>query len=142
MTFSEHRNRIGKVIIFANFAIFLLVFILFFLNGFTPEELTEILKYLIPIKSVYMTTLVRYIIVHKDESSTGEQIDQQTTINPLYRNLSQLLVYTHISSLSLVILFCALNLISFQALTLFVAIIETFFGAYVGLVISDMYKVE
>jgi len=140
MKIAKHRQKIGKFILIANIVIFILIFILYAIGGFLTEELMEILKFLIPIKSIYMTALVKFIIANKkqilDEKSDNEEL------MPLYKTVTNIFVYTHIITLSLMIVFCAFNIISFKFLINGIAILETFFGAYIGLIITDMFKVE
>lgn len=136
MTISQHRNRIGKFIIISSFVLFLLIFILFGLKGFTPEELTDILKILVPIKTVYMTALIKFVIANKNNEIT----EGEKEATGLYKTLTNVTVYSHILLLMLAITLSAFNIISFEALTSFVAILETFFGAYIGLIIADMFK--
>ncbi|MBP2833815.1 hypothetical protein J8281_16590 [Aquimarina sp. U1-2] len=151
MNIDKHRSYIGKFVITSSLLIFILVLILFALKGFTPEELSEILKYLVPIKAVYLTALVKYVIANKKvEEKKEEQNNVDSTelaanekhlISPLYKTMANLFIYGHITFLTSSIVMAAFNIISFSSLTYFIAIIETFFGVYVGLIISDMFKV-
>jgi len=142
MTISKHRDTIGKFIIIAHLSIFGLIFILFGLGGFTPDELSNVLKFLVPIKAIYITALVKFIIANKKKIKKESQNEKDTAqVNNLYKNVTNIFVYSHIIILAVVISFSAFNIITFVFLQNAIAIIETFFGAYIGLIISDMFKV-
>jgi hypothetical protein len=143
MTIARHREKIGKFIIIAHLSIFILIFILFGLGGFTSDELGIILKFLIPIKTIYITALVKFVIANKKKIENDKQTDDQTTkVQPLYKSVTNIFVYSHITILAITITMAAFNLISFSFLQNAVAIIETFFGAYIGIIITDMFKIE
>ena len=140
MEISQHRQKIGKFILISNLTIFILIFILYAKGGFLAEELTLILQFLVPIKSVYMTALVKFIIANKKEVAENKEDKEKLTL--LYKTVTNIIVYAHITSLALMIVFCAFNIVSFEFLKYGIAILETFFGAYVGLIITDMFKIE
>ncbi len=152
MNIDKHRSYIGKFVIISSLLIFIIVLVLFALKGFTPEELSEILKYLVPIKAVYLTALVKYVIANKNikEKTKGKKStdsddtakNEENLVSPLYKTMANVFIYGHIIFLASSIIMAAFNVISFSSLTYFIAIIETFFGVYVGLIISDMFKVE
>lgn len=140
MTLAQHRNKIGKFILFANFGLFVLIFVLFVIGGYTDEELINVLKFLLPIKSIYMTALVKHVVTNRNADNVSEEDNQN--IKPLYKNVTDLIVYSHILLLSLFVVLCGINLVSFDFLINSIAIIETFFGAYVGIIITDLFKVD
>lgn len=139
MTVASHREKIGKVIIVAHLSIFVLIFILYALGGFLTEELADTLKFLIPIKTIYITALVKFIIANKNKEESEET---PIEINPLYKNVTNIFIYTHIILLMISVLLVAFNGISFPTFQNTISIIETFFGTYIGLIITDMFKVN
>lgn len=143
MTITRHREKIGKFIIVAHLSIFVLIFLLFGLGGFTPEELGEVLKFLVPIKTIYVTALVKFIIANKKKVEKEKQSENdKEEVDTLYKNVTNIFVYSHIVLLALTITIAAFNIITFAFLQNAIAVIETFFGAYIGLIISDMFKIK
>ena len=140
MTLAQHRNKIGKFILFANLGLFVLIFVLFVIGGYTDEELIDVLKFLLPIKSIYMTALVKHVVTNRNADKVSEEDNQN--IKPLYKNVTDLIVYSHILLLGLFVVLCGINLLSFEFLINSIAIIETFFGAYVGIIITDLFKAD
>ena len=63
---SIFRNRLGKFILISNLVFGILIVILYFFKGFDDDEFGELLKILAPIKSVYLTALIRYVIANRN----------------------------------------------------------------------------
>ena len=110
------------------------------LQGFTSGELSEILKILAPIKAIYITAIIKYIIDNKNSDSTQEA--DSFTLSELYKTITKLIIYSHIFLIYSLVILVAINLISFQDFKTVLAIVETFFGGYIGLLISDMFKTD
>lgn len=143
MTIEKHREKIGKFIIVAHLSIFILILILFALGGFTPEELGDVLKFLVPIKTIYVTALVKFVIANKKRDNNDEElVENKEKVTNLYKNVTNIFVYSHIILLAGAITIAAFNIITFVFLQNAIAIIETFFGAYIGLIITDMFNVD
>lgn len=141
MTLEQYRTQIGKFIIYANIFIFFLLFSLFLLKGFTHNELTETLKLLVPIKAVYLTALVKFILINKNiDKEKKKKGIEQLHISTLYKAVTRSIIYSHILAIVVMIILCSLNIISFIAFTYSIAVIETIFGAYIGMIIGDMFK--
>lgn len=138
MTVAQHRNKIGKFIIISNIIAFLLILFFFIFQGFTTDELTEVFKYLLPIKAVYMTALIRYIVSKKVVSDEEKDND---VVSNLYKITVNVVIVCHIVLLYTIITLCAFNIISFVTLTYGITIVETFFGVFIGVIISDMFQV-
>jgi protein-S-isoprenylcysteine O-methyltransferase Ste14 len=143
MTIAKHREKIGKFIIVAHLSIFILIFVLFGLGGFTSEELGEVLKFLIPIKTIYITALIKFVITNKKKVANKNQSEDDTAqVDTLYKNVTNIFIYSHIILLAIAITIAAFNIITFTFLQNAIAIIETFFGAYIGFIITDMFKAD
>ncbi len=131
----------GKVIIYSNGALFLSVIILFLLDGFLPDELTEIMKFLVPVQSVYMTAIVKFMIENKYvKKEEEEEEDGQKILNPFYVKITRLIVLVHILVILSGIILKGLGIIELTMLTSLVAVVETFFGVYIGGILLDLYK--
>lgn len=142
---AKHRYRIGLFILVGNILAILLIFLFFILDGYTDEEATQLLKFLAPIKALYITTIIKFVISDKNKSTENAQNDaKEIEVLPrLYAPLTTIIVYGHLISINLLITLCAFNIgMSFEDLLLFLSIIETSFGIYVGLIISDLFQAE
>ena len=138
----SHKYRIGKFIFFSNLALFGIIFILYILKGFTNDEFLDIIKLLAPIKAVYMTALVKFVIANR-QTSDKEIKKSKDQVNSLYKTVTSIMIYSHIISLmTLVILFALFRIFDFASLKNLVVLIEFFFGAYIGLIMTDMFKTE
>ena len=127
----------GKFILFSNIGLFILILVFFGLKGFTEEELGTLLRYLIPIKSIYLTAVVKFVI---DQRGKDPATDRPQPVSPLYHSVTRALIYTHILLLYLLIILSAFNAISFDFLVNSLVVIESLFGIYIGLIVSDMFK--
>lgn len=138
MNFSNYRNRVGRFILFSNIILFILIIILYGLKGFTDEELTELLKYLIPIKSIYLTAVVKFVI---EKQKWNDKVEYKNLpLHPLFKTVAKGLIYSHISILYCLILFTAFNVISFIFLINTLVVVESLFGIYIGLIVAEMFK--
>lgn len=141
MTESQYRYNIAIIILVANIFIFLLIIALNAFGGFSHQDLLEIFRFLLPIKTAYMTLLVKYIIANKHEKP--EQNDS-FILNRLYTSVTTIIIICNITFLSLSIILFAFNTMieNIDSLKTYIAVIETLFGAYVGIIISDIFKIE
>ncbi|MCI5178472.1 MAG: hypothetical protein D3911_03955 [Candidatus Electrothrix sp. AW3_4] len=141
MTESQYRYRVAIVILFANIFVFLLIIILYAFGGFTPDDLAELFKFLLPIKSTYMTLLIKYIIANKNE--TTDTIGT-LRISKLYTLVTSIIIICNIIFISIAIVLAAFNILidNIDSLKTSIAVIETMFGAYVGIILSDLFKID
>jgi len=136
----QHKQKIGRFIFFSTLILFALILILYFLNGFTNEEFADIMKFFAPIKAVYMTALIKYVIAHRNETENDKTNNK---INKLYKSLTTFMVYSHILSLIIItFIFALFRLMDYATYKNTITFIELFFGAYIGLIISDMFKIQ
>ena len=138
---TRHRNRLGRFILISNIGFALLIVVYFLLGGFDTDEFTELMKILVPIKSVYLTAFIKYVIANKNLPPQGE--GEKALLNPLYATTSFIVIMTHISSLVICTSIYALfNAMMFDVLITVIIFIESLFGVYVGLFMASMFKVE
>lgn len=142
MTVGQHRDKLGKFILCANGGIFILIAVLYALKGLTFDDLKEILPILLPIKAVYMTPLIKYVTANKIETEADKK--DAKSLKPLYKSVANFLIRSHIVLLILSISLYAFNqvIMNIAELKMAVAVIEFFFGAYIGIIVTDMFKVE
>jgi len=138
----SHKYKIGKFIFFSNLVLFGLLFIFYILKGFTNDEFVDLLKLLAPIKAVYMTALIKFVIANRN-TSDKEIKRAKEQVNTLYKTVTSIMIYSHIISLITVItLFAFFRLFDFGTLKNVITFIEIFFGAYIGLIMTDMFKTD
>lgn len=137
----EHKFRVGRFIFFSNLALFGLLIVFYSMQGFRNDEFSEIIKLLAPIKAVYMTALIKYVIANKHEVINKQNEIKKVT--KLYRSITSVMVVAHILSLIIAITaFALFNAMDFKALKNTIVFLEIFFGAYIGLIMSDMFGTD
>jgi len=92
-----------------------------------------------PVTAVYIGALVKFAIENKN---VIEDDKNDPVVNKLYVTISQWTIPFHFITIFIIINLKALNLITFGDLKIGFSIIETFFGAYVGYIVSSLFKVE
>ena len=133
------RNKISKFILISNAILFITIIALYFFNGFLPDEFSVLIAIISPVTAVYIGALVKYAIENKnvvDEEPEGKKVNQ------LYVTISYWSIPFHFISIFLIVNLKAINLITFEDLKIAFSIIETFFGAYVGYIVSSLFKVD
>jgi hypothetical protein len=138
ITIEKHRYQLGRFILVSSGLLIILVFIYRFLHGFTEEEFTTLMTLLAPIKAVYLSALVKYIV----SNPTGEVQDKdKQVLSKLYVTTSRGIIYTHMLSLIVLITgFAFFRFIEFKSLIGLVSGIETAFGVYVGLFLTNLFQ--
>ncbi len=132
--------KMGKLIIWSNIIIFVIVG-LGGIRGFADEdELMSVIKLLAPINSIYMAAVIKFMIGNKNAVSS-EKIKGASTLNKGYIGLTKTIIYLHLIIVAgLILLKIAGFISSISTLTAGLAIAETFFGVYVGTIIVDLFK--
>jgi len=132
------RKRISYIIIISEFVLFTILF-LALLGALIPKHLMTLIGILAPIITVYLSALVNYGVENRYKKE--EKNDKK--VNPLYVTISYIFIPAHfLSILFLVVIYALFVPFSFETLKVFFTIIEVFFGAYVGLIVSSLYKTE
>ena len=141
ITEAQYRNRLGRFILVSNLVFGCLLIFFYLIRGFDTEEFTDLIKVIIPIKSAYLTALIRYVVANRN---VIDKKDQPTIkVNQLFVSTSFIMIIVHIVSLiTATSLYALFNLMDFGALMNIILGLETFFGVYVGVIIASMFKVE
>ncbi|NJN77750.1 MAG: hypothetical protein HC803_04980 [Saprospiraceae bacterium] len=135
------RNRLGRFILYSNLGFGILIVILYFLKGFDDNEFSDLLKILTPIKAVYLTALIRYVIANRNISPILD--DDSKKITPLFARTSFAIIFVHITTLIVsTSLFALFNAMDFDVLINIIISVETFFGIYVGMFMASMFQVK
>lgn len=143
MEVTQFQKRIAIVLLIAHLLMFLVLFISYWLGGMLPEDLQDVLKILIPVNSLYMTALVKFMV------ATGRTVENPDAPKPpvlkvrfsgTYRTITWLISTAHIGVLILVIILNHFKVISFESLMTSVPIVESLFGAYAGIILLDLFN--
>lgn len=136
----QHRNHIGRFILFSNAIFMVSLLLLYLLSGFTDQEFQRLLKMLAPVKAIYLTALVKYTIANKHESTVEES---GKPLSPLFSQASYYFIFGYmIALIGITWGYAFFNIVLFETLENLLATLETFFGVYVGLFIADIFKVN
>jgi len=139
MTETILRNKISKFILVSNAILFVTIITLYLFNGFLPDEFTVLLALIAPVTAVYIGALVKYAIENKNIVDNNPK---ERPVNQLYITISYWSIPFHFVSIFIMINLKAINLLTFEELKISFTIIETFFGAYVGYIVSSLFKTE
>lgn len=139
---SIFRNKLGNFILISTLGFAILIVLYYFLGGFTNEEFTDLLKLLAPIKAVYLTALIRYVIANRNvKQEVPNEVEPEIT--SLFAQTSFIIIFLHITTLIVITSMNAMfNAIDFKVLLNLIIGIETFFGIYVGMFMASMFKIE
>ncbi len=139
MTENQLRNKISRFIIISNSILYLSTIIYYFFLGFDDEELTVLIGLLTPITTVYMAAMIKYAVSNKN---VMENPEKDIRVNKLYITITSWAIPAHFFILFFAISAKALvNAINFEQLKIIFTIVESLFGAYVGIIVSSLYKV-
>lgn len=133
------RNRISRFILISNVILYVSTFIYYILKGFDGEELSVIIALLSPVTAVYLAAMFKYAA---DTRHKEEPLDDRK-VSKLYVMITNWSIPLHFGIIFLTISMKALfNFITFEQLKLIFAGTESLFGAYVGIIVASLYKVE
>ncbi len=142
----DFQFKMGKLIMVSNIVIFILVALGYVFKGFADDdEVSAVLKLLAPINSIYMAAVIKYIISQKNVVDGNDESEEEKPkpilINKGYATVTRTIIYFHFIALVFLIGARILGAIgSIDTLTTSIAILETFFGAYVGTIIVDLFS--
>lgn len=137
---NEHLFRIqtGRLITYLNLSIFGIVIVMSIFQGFTGNQPYILFGILAAIKSLYLTSFIKYI----RKTKYVKDIYPTKEIQKSFASTVKFVVLAHFSSLALAIILCGINgdIIEFSTLTeRVIPAIETTFGIYIGLIIPDLF---
>lgn len=139
MNESVLRNRISKFILISNGLLFITIITLYLFSGFLADEFSVLIALISPVTAVYIGALVKYAVENKN---VIENEFNERPVSQLYVTISYWSIPFHFISIFLIINLKAFNLITFADLKIGFSIIETFFGVYVGYIVSSLFKVD
>ena len=138
MTETQLKTRVGLFVVIAHFSILILVLVLYVLGGFLFNEMTTTSALIVPMFSVYTTAIIKYIIAGKNRMPCkGDPVTGE------YAFIAWFVPGLFVGVLIAAILLKAFNVgfSSFEEFKIMMGVLETVFGAYVGLVLASMYQI-
>jgi glucan phosphoethanolaminetransferase (alkaline phosphatase superfamily) len=131
------KSTLSLIVVLGHFMLLLLVVLMFFLSAFTFSELTTTIAILLPITSIYASTVIKEIIRDRN----FEQQVANTKYTSSYALLSIALPLTFITYLFAIVLLKSFN-IGVENFDQFKGLLvtgETIFAVYVGQIVHSMF---
>ena len=136
MTKTQIKTRVGLFLIISHFTIVILVVILSLFGGYKFEEMTTTIALIVPMFSVYTTAIIKYII--KNSQRTKAESD---FVTKEFAFITFFIPSLFVALLAAITVLKSLNIgfKNFEQFKTMLAICETVFGAYIGLLISSLF---
>ncbi len=140
MNENQLRKQITKFVLVSNAILYVLIVIYYMFKGLDQEEFSVLIGMLSPITTVYIAAIVKYAIENKN-SKENNHSDKK--VSKFYQMITFWAIPGHFFILLFAIsMFALFNFINFEELKITFTIVESLFGAYVGLIVSSLYKVN
>ena len=138
MTERRLRDGVGLFLIISNILVVAAAIALYFLGGFLFDEITTTIALVVPMFSVYTTAIIKSIIANRQES-----VDSSPPVSGSYVFIAWVFPIVFTLFLVALVFLKAYNIgfASFEQFKAFLIASETIFGAYLGLVLSSMFRV-
>lgn len=129
--------RLGMIIISANLLLFVSIIVLWQCDCFLDKEFWSLIKFIIPIKSLYLALIVKFMARHKYENESKSK-----RLYSGYIYFTTFIVWSYILLLFGCVFMKAFNVLinEFDILMNLLVVIETIFGGYAGYMINDLFK--
>jgi hypothetical protein len=130
------RAIVSSILVVGHFVILAAVFIMYTLSGFTFTELTTTISILLPITSIYTSTVIKEIIRDREEDGKTHP-----TYSIAYSLISILIPLGFILYLFAIVILKSFNhgIENFDQFKTLLVSGETIFAAYVGLIVHSMF---
>ena len=133
------RARIARQILVYHFILIGISCVYYLLRGFDFEEFTSLMGILAPVTALYGGAVFRYI----GRSITEPNFNGKNGDLPM-NSLVKWLVHGHFFTVMLLISLKALapNVLNFQDMTMFLTLVESALGVYMGNIILALFEVK
>jgi hypothetical protein len=130
------RTRIARLILIYHFALIAVSSILYISKGFDFEEFTSLIGILAPVTALYGGAVFRFL----GRSITEPNLNGQN--NAPINGLVKWLVNGHFAAMLTLISLKALapNILNFQDMTMFLTLVESALGVYMGNIILALFE--
>lgn len=133
------RARIARLILVYHFILIGISCVYYLLRGFDFEEFTSLMGILAPVTALYGGAVFRYI----GRSITEPNFNGNNGNIPI-NGMVKWLVHGHFATVMLLISLKALapNVLNFQDMTMFLTLVESALGVYMGNIILALFEVK
>jgi len=133
------KAKIGLFLIISHFAIVILIVLLYLLNGFLFHEMTTAIALIIPMFSIYSTAIIKYFVANRNEETVNSYNSKKVTME--YTFITFLIPSLFVFFLIMLTILKSLNVgfSSFEQYKTMLALCETAFGAYIGIILSSLF---
>ena len=134
---SKLKSILGLLIIISHFIAILLTIFLWILGGFLFDEMTTTVALIIPLFSIYTTAIIKDVIANRVSRPT-----KQKTVSPEYVFITFFIPGIFVFLLISIIILKSFNIgfEDFEQFKIMLGLLQTIFGAYMGLVLSSQFK--
>jgi hypothetical protein len=132
------RAIVSSILVIGHFLILATVFVMYTLSGFTFAELTTTVSILLPITSIYTSTVIKEIIRDREGGKT------HSAYSISYSLISVLIPLAFILYLVAIVVLKSFNrgIENFDQFKTLLVTGETIFAAYVGLIVHSMFDAQ
>ena len=130
------RARIARLILIYHFALILVSCVYYLLRGFDLEEFTSLMGILAPVTALYGGAVFRYL--GRSITEPNPSIQNMAPINSMVKWLVNGHFITVLALISMKAL--APNLLNFQDMTMFLTLVESGLGVYMGNIILALFE--
>lgn len=134
MRINKLQNFLGIYLILSHFVILALVIFIFLKLG-AITQMTTTLGIILPLFSVYTISIIRFVIKNRAGKSSEAEV---TRIYAFISFLFPTLLIVFVITVLLLRYFLVIE--NFEHFKIMIGLTETFFGVYVGYIISSLYE--
>jgi len=127
--------KLGLSILIANFCFFVFIVICKINDSLISDEFEKMLQLLVPIKSLYISLIIKFMSEHKSKQPTKTQY-----LSSGYVYSIVFIVASYLISLFVLVFLKIIQALTFQAMINLIVFVETVFGGYAGYMINNLFK--
>lgn len=132
------RRRLAIQIIVFNFVSIIILVLLYLLKGFDFDEFSSTITLLTSVTAIYVGVLFQFI--GKQIRNTDD--DEDITRGIPYINILKWVVPAHFGLILFILVLKSIPVISFREMNLFLLLVESTFGGYMGHIMSALFGIE
>ncbi|MEL6717279.1 MAG: hypothetical protein AAFO82_19620 [Bacteroidota bacterium] len=138
LSIPQLRARLARQIIVFNTLLIVMSIGYYLARGFDTEEFTSLITLLTAVSAIYLGTLFQYI----GNSLKIVETEPKEHSIPKTAQLIRWIIPLHFVLITSIITAKAFTQITFKEMNLLLALIEGFFGAYIGHIITTLFNLE
>jgi len=138
--FAKNKEQLINYIFGFNFSLLIIAIVIKVLGGFRPDEFPIIITTLIPICTLYLGHIAKYI--SEKIKSANHDIDDKEQKDMPFKGLINTLLFSHFTCYLLLIIGVSYNKITIEELVVFSPMIEGIYAFFVGIIIPALFDVK